>query len=504
MAAARRRVGGGVDSWAMGDGSSGPASLWRGLVALALAAAGAGCDTQNPDFCNDATECAAGQVCDLRSNTCVSLPDGMVGCADDLACGPSAPVCGDDGACRACAADAECASRLCRDDGTCAAPADLVYLAPTGDDAGPCSQDAPCRTFPHAFALVDAGSRTGIVLAAGDYGFTEDTVLDSTRDLTIAGAGRAETRLDNQGTITARGSARWRVRGLTLVTLYCLGTDAGASLELRDASLIGTSLHDNTLLASTCALSTTDVDVVANPDPAPLGEAAIRLSAASAHLVRTTVRGAASTSIGLSAVGAHAGTGAGVTIEASRFIGPGFEGLDLRQTPVRMDASSVTGFGLSALMVTGGSADVTNSVFHHNGSTVDSRRAAVWISGVSALRFEFNTVAYNLAEPGADGAGLRCDLGLSTPNNIVYGNLRGAAISSQIQGCNPAGSLVMPSSGGNDLGFVSITPPYDFHLTPTSPALGGATTSSVTVDLDGQARPGPDGAADLGADELYP
>jgi hypothetical protein len=60
-------------------------------------------------------------------------------------CEAGAPIC-DAGNCRACEADDECTSGACdRDTGECIASANVIYVAPSGIDAGSCTMMSPCE-----------------------------------------------------------------------------------------------------------------------------------------------------------------------------------------------------------------------------------------------------------------------------------------------------------------------------------------------------------------------
>ena len=145
------------------------------IVAIALAA---GCTKRNPDLCcaTDA-ECEAigfssHAPCDLGvcvKNECTTTPgacddDGdcagnaanpfcvagtCAACATSASCPTTAPVC-DAVAhdCRACAKDSECDSLACDlGTGTCVDPANILYAAPNGTNAAPCTRVAPCSLF---------------------------------------------------------------------------------------------------------------------------------------------------------------------------------------------------------------------------------------------------------------------------------------------------------------------------------------------------------------------
>jgi hypothetical protein len=64
--------------------------------------------------------------------------------------------------------DSECDSGACGLDGQCVAADQIVYVAPTGTDAGSCPQIAPCKTLGFASAKV-IPTRSHLVLTAGSY-----------------------------------------------------------------------------------------------------------------------------------------------------------------------------------------------------------------------------------------------------------------------------------------------------------------------------------------------
>jgi hypothetical protein len=89
-------------------------------------------------------------------------------CVTSLDCGATEPVCGTDGSCRTCEHDIECASGACDVTGTCVVPSSVIYISPTGIDAGGCVQSQPCLTPGFAVALVTP-ARFHIAMAPGMY-----------------------------------------------------------------------------------------------------------------------------------------------------------------------------------------------------------------------------------------------------------------------------------------------------------------------------------------------
>jgi hypothetical protein len=165
-----------------------PACFTRPIraVILALAALAAACTTKPvPGVC-----CIGAEDCDRlglaedrpcpAGQTCVDLHCAVPSCSNQ-GCPDDAPICHDDGVCRACRLDAECPSGACGDGGACVAEADVVHLRPDGLDAGTCRRDAPCRSVRFA-ASQTSTARNHIVLAAGLYDLDYDTVRITAQD----------------------------------------------------------------------------------------------------------------------------------------------------------------------------------------------------------------------------------------------------------------------------------------------------------------------------------
>lgn len=122
-------------------------------------------------------------VCDLRTGACVE-------CVSSTDCTDVEPVC-QEGACRGCQLDAECASGACGDDGICVAESSIVYLSPDGDDTGDCTRAAPCKE-PQFGVGRTSSTRSNIVLAPGTYFSSAVIITPSTTtapQVTIHGGG---------------------------------------------------------------------------------------------------------------------------------------------------------------------------------------------------------------------------------------------------------------------------------------------------------------------------
>ena len=94
-----------------------------------------------------------------------------VACTKNEQCAAAQPVCGDDNNCRLCEHDQECASGACDVNGTCVEPANVLYISPTGTDAGGCVQTQPCKTVQFVEGLATP-ARFHIAFAPGMYNQT--------------------------------------------------------------------------------------------------------------------------------------------------------------------------------------------------------------------------------------------------------------------------------------------------------------------------------------------
>ena len=89
-------------------------------------------------------------------------------CVTGLDCGATEPVCDTGGSCRLCEHDTECTSGACDANGTCVVASTVIYISPTGSDAGGCVQSQPCLSPGFAVALVTP-ARFHISMAPGQY-----------------------------------------------------------------------------------------------------------------------------------------------------------------------------------------------------------------------------------------------------------------------------------------------------------------------------------------------
>ncbi len=136
--------------------------------------------------CTAAGQCpASAAVCNLTTNGCercsadadcssfaatphCAANGACAECVTDLDCGATEPVCGTDGSCRTCEHDTECASGACDANGTCVTASAVIYISPTGIDAGGCVQALPCLTPGFAVSIVTP-ARFHIAMAPGSY-----------------------------------------------------------------------------------------------------------------------------------------------------------------------------------------------------------------------------------------------------------------------------------------------------------------------------------------------
>jgi hypothetical protein len=150
---------------------------------------------------------------------------------------------------------------------------------------------------------------------------------------------------------------------------------------------------------------------------------------------------------------------------------------------------------------------ITNTMVYRNG-TPATTRSAVTIGATTIgmnNRFEHNTIAHNQVKGAVTVAGgVACTATnlLEMPHNIIAGNTTTTNVNNNTVGsCDFSKSRVVEDPG--EFAFVSIDPPYDYHLTQPSAAIDKIDASGVSDDIDGQFRPlGP--RRDFGADEYKP
>jgi hypothetical protein len=133
-----------------------------------------------PMTCTEASDCdEARPVCDEANGACVACKGSDLG-----SCGGTTPACSATNECRACAANADCASNACMPDGSCADAANVLYASSTGG-ATTCTLVDRC-SLDQAVTLADA-NRKIIVLDTGTY--TTNGALVIAKALTVLGRG---------------------------------------------------------------------------------------------------------------------------------------------------------------------------------------------------------------------------------------------------------------------------------------------------------------------------
>lgn len=402
--------------------------------------------------CQSSAQCPpAAPVCDVEgSATCVQCT-----AAEAFTCGGTTPVCGEEQACRGCAAHEECASNACSPDGSCLAEADVLYVkgglpAPPQNGGALCSKSEPCGTMAAAVAAVTASRRFIRV-----SGTTSEGALSA-----------------QQKTFTVLGEpgATWRSGAAVLLDAK------GSTIELYDLTLdptdTGVRMEGGRLSLTRCKISGGRAE-------------ALLITDGVAELSQTEVTE----------------TGGSVAFGGRR-------ALQLNRGELVVDRSLIArnpGGGIFA--ANGQRVSVTNSFIVGN-----SGSGGVRVGRLGAgSKLEHNTIVDNritLASLEDGGGGVFCDEATFVgAGNLIFRNQRLSGVLSQTDGsCRYGNSFVASGTGAADasLGFRSNVAPFDYHLTGTSPAsVVNAAGTCSGVDFDGDVR-GADGSCDLGADELAP
>lgn len=150
-------------------------------------------------------------VCDIGgTQTCVECTQ-----QEAAACTGAAPVCGDDHACRGCAAHAECAgSDVCLPEGACADPGQVAYVKPPalgGTDNTSCTLAMPCTKVASALQT----GRPYVKLAGtNDEGGT--LTLDNRNVTLLAEQGAKLVRTSNGLHVEVKGTSQVEIHDLEI------------------------------------------------------------------------------------------------------------------------------------------------------------------------------------------------------------------------------------------------------------------------------------------------
>ncbi len=441
-------------------------------LACLLASSLPGCDSPNPAFCDPGTPCPAGQVCNVDTQTCVSIGDmpdaaacsATMPCAGDQFCEVSAGVCHDCGGlpapgqsaelctdiaapvcdgfvCRRCEADAECDSGVCLPDGACAAAATVLYAAPVDTGNPDCNTPVTACDLDQALGLVTTNRFIVKLTGTAEYNRTQSIILNEKVTLT--------------GTVTIRTNAI----GDDGIIIGAGGDVTLVNLTVRDAS--GPS-SDNIKCEQGGVVHLFDVNLL-NADDVGLD---------ADDCTATVFGGTFSMNNGGGLTLATAGA---LSIEGSTVSGNQGGGISSSGGSLTVSGSTVSGNQGGGISSSGGSFDITNNFIVRNGDSNSSEFGGVVLASTLASRFAFNTVADNEVRNGTlvTTGGVACGASMVTAgSNIVFRNAVGSTVNvgnQQTGACVGAGSVVEVT--GNRIAFASPEiSPYDYHLTAASPA----------------------------------
>ena len=432
--------------------------------------------------CGNGGACPSGQHCDTGQSPPVCVvhltdagsPDGPAAdaapaCATSSDCGGAAPIC-DHGACRGCVADAECTGGVCTEySGACVAEALAIFVAPApaGTDAGTCTRAQPCATFAYALGQVSA-TRDLIAVGAGTYSVPGAQVITvNTRNgnlsqpLVISGPSvdPSQVMLDNAG-----GSAAADV-------IYASSQSQQLVIEGLTVTGPGEGMHiDEPVILSHVAVEHTgNAGVVSSPPM--MG-------------------------------GVPAGTS--MRVWDSRIEDSGGVGLIAQANGLEVLRSVVIGNTGGGVQSQRGALSISSSIIAANGTSTGA------IGGIRMQNsngqtgaLAFDTIADNQAS-SAYVPGVNAD-GAVTMIDTIYANNTSDALCgtcSATYSLFPATAMVPPGVGNlsGDPAFLNEMS-GDYHIRPGSSAHDmGHPAAAVDYDVDGQPRP--QGAYDIGADEI--
>lgn len=188
------------------------------------------CEGQPNDTCGEQLlACTSNEQCAEVGMVC-SDPSGgkCVQCTktDAAACTGTTPACGEENACRACRAHAECGSSACLPDGSCGDDTSVAYVAQHGGATAPCTQAEPCATITKAL--------TTTKLFIKISGVIQERVTIDQRSVTLLADPKAQLAASGNGSLlTIGGNIRVEIHDLEL-------RGANSSLNARDGIGIST------------------------------------------------------------------------------------------------------------------------------------------------------------------------------------------------------------------------------------------------------------------------
>jgi Right handed beta helix region len=429
------------------------------LVVLCLFVAG--CYQTNGAFNPDAQACSESPDCASVMGSPICDDGVCVQCTaqDSSACTGMTPFCGDDKKCQACTTHAQCSdgtaatSGVCTPSGACAKVEEVAYVDPDGTANSECIQPKPCPQVSSALA-----TNRPYVLFKGTI--MENVFVDARPNLSF----------------------------LALPGAKIKGIASGPVIELRNAS----------------KLTISDLEIT---EGLGTGGHGISLSGSANSVTLLRARLFKNGGIGLNAPAGN------VDISQSTITENSGVGVLVDGGAIKLSQSTFTSNTGGGLLVGGSTFEVTNSIFSRNGG-VNSTRGGVSLRDITTVgnKFEFNTVAQNLANNGVV-SGVQC-VSVTAPlqmnNSIVYNNAQmGVTMPDQVGGsanCTWSYSLIGPKALTDGNGLLSADPQFqavdDFNLKPSSPALNAA-DPAATLKVDFHGKPRPAGIrADMGAIEM--
>lgn len=459
----------------------------------------AGCTKETPGFCCSTLDSCAGTgaasvvTCDPAgsrpfcdddgsygaAHTCVPDP-AAPGCTTSVECTtPALPVCDvdDTGTCIGCTTPDDCARfperGLCDPVGRacveCVTNTDCTAGdAPICDGGGTCigcTADAQC-----ASGVCDEGA--GACVAEADLIYVSRT----------GGGGTACTMASPCATIAGGVAAITATRRYMKISAE--EYDESVVLDGRDVTIIapGTGIR-----------------------PAGLNQAALLVlndSTVRIEGLRLHDGGGGTSADGLRCASPVGGSPS-IALIGTRIEGNGGLGIDAIACDIRVDGGYIVNNPGGGISISMGSFDIINTYITGNG-------AGTPVGGVkldantATSRFEFNTVAGNLAATGFAQA-MICS---SVQSQRIANNILWGASADQVAATNCELEFNLSNEGLSGQGNVTGSPTFvsstNFHLMAGSEGIDDADpTADVRTDADGDLRP-QGGRKDIGADEVTP